>query len=188
MPAKSTGNALSGTRTVTHRIEKLSCIKCSVTHYQVYACLGASLKMMNWIGVDDTRSTRYLTTGVTKPIYENRHLLLTLFQNTPIQTIYQKKNRIYSLFVRLHSCSSCAFQNSNPSKYRRRTKKKLRTNAHRRNRRWERRQKNNKKNEENLLWISSCMCGNAENEMLTRADLWMGRERERAKRNKILTW
>lgn len=28
--------------------------------------------------------------------------------------------------------------------------------------------KKQKKNEENLLWISSCMCGIAENEMLTR--------------------
>lgn len=129
----------------------------TLSRYQVCACLGPSLKMMNWNGVDDTRSTRYLTTGVTKPIYEMKHrktvtCLLTLLQNTPIQTIYQK-TEFHLLFVRLHCCSSCAFQNSDPSKNRRR-KKNWRTNAHRRNRRWERRNEK-KKIEENLLWISS---------------------------------
>lgn len=132
------------------RIESKNCHASKILSHTIKcvlcACLGASLKMMNWNGVDDTRSTRYLTTGVTEPMFEtkwNRRKPSLVADGAPEYTDpnnLSKTGNLFAFRAVAFLCSSCAFHNSNPSKNRRRTKN-YRLNVHRRNRRWERRGK-----------------------------------------------
>lgn len=130
--AKSTRNAECMTRSVMHRereTKKLSWIKNTVTHYRwIVKNDESKWSRRHTIDTipDDWRQKNDLKwTGTEKK--NIRHLLLLrkwLHQsdNDRSEQFIKKKNRFYFIcfscccIVQLHSCSSCAFQNSNPSK------------------------------------------------------------------------
>lgn len=175
---------------MTHRIEKLSCIENSVTQYQVCAlCLSRGI-----VKNDELKWSRRHTIDTIPDDWRHKTDVWNEMEQKKTATCCWRCSRIHrsKQFIKTENlfafravaflCSSCAFHNSNPSKNRRRNKNYRQTYIDEIGDEKE----EGKKYEENLLWISWCMCGKAENEMLTQADLWMGRERERAKKTRFL--